>query len=44
MAQVQKAITNSQSADWREDCVKPAKDSRVQTEVDMRQIFSSLSL
>lgn len=30
MSQVQKA--NNQSADWREDCVKPQKDTRVQTE------------
>jgi ATP-dependent RNA helicase DDX6/DHH1 len=32
MSQVQKVSNTDQSADWREDCVKPVKDDRVQTE------------
>jgi hypothetical protein len=32
-AKLQADTNKSENADWREDCVKPAKDTRIQTEV-----------
>jgi len=33
------ANTNGESHDWRDDCIRPPKDNRVQTAVRLHEFF-----